>query len=200
MTLKMSSPAVIVIKNRFKFRFLVWFCHFSKLQTSLSLYCMSMRWVIGRFSLSFGIFSGFKTSSIMFCLPNYNTLILLLSVWTSGGTHVSEHVRTLLCLCLQVFAFDHCFWSMDESNVPKHAGELRTQSFSPHITLIIMDYIWYCKMPRSWNDTGVWMSRSWGCEHEKQPTSAHQSLIISVLLWSSAHRQTVCFCMFSVSN
>lgn len=24
---------------------------------------------------------------------------------------------------LQVFAFDHCFWSMDESNVPKYAGE-----------------------------------------------------------------------------
>lgn len=23
----------------------------------------------------------------------------------------------------QVFAFDHCFWSMDESNVPKYAGE-----------------------------------------------------------------------------
>uniref|UniRef100_A0A672Z894 Kinesin family member 13A n=1 Tax=Sphaeramia orbicularis TaxID=375764 RepID=A0A672Z894_9TELE len=24
---------------------------------------------------------------------------------------------------LQVFAFDHCFWSMDESNVPKYAGQ-----------------------------------------------------------------------------
>lgn len=24
---------------------------------------------------------------------------------------------------LQVFAFDHCFWSMDEANVPKYAGE-----------------------------------------------------------------------------
>lgn len=23
----------------------------------------------------------------------------------------------------QVFAFDHCFWSMDESNAPKYAGE-----------------------------------------------------------------------------
>lgn len=23
----------------------------------------------------------------------------------------------------QVFAFDHCFWSMDEANVPKYAGE-----------------------------------------------------------------------------
>lgn len=43
------------------------------------------------------------------------------------------HARTcvesvcLHCLCclllLQVFAFDHCFWSMDESNVPKYAGE-----------------------------------------------------------------------------
>uniref|UniRef100_A0AAR2KQT0 Kinesin motor domain-containing protein n=1 Tax=Pygocentrus nattereri TaxID=42514 RepID=A0AAR2KQT0_PYGNA len=25
--------------------------------------------------------------------------------------------------CLQVFAFDHCFWSMDEANVPKYAGQ-----------------------------------------------------------------------------
>lgn len=25
----------------------------------------------------------------------------------------------------QVFAFDHCFWSMDESNAPKYAGESR---------------------------------------------------------------------------
>uniref|UniRef100_A0A7N9AKS2 Kinesin family member 13A n=1 Tax=Mastacembelus armatus TaxID=205130 RepID=A0A7N9AKS2_9TELE len=24
---------------------------------------------------------------------------------------------------LQVFAFDHCFWSMDESNIPKYAGQ-----------------------------------------------------------------------------
>uniref|UniRef100_A0A8C6KYV0 Kinesin motor domain-containing protein n=1 Tax=Nothobranchius furzeri TaxID=105023 RepID=A0A8C6KYV0_NOTFU len=24
---------------------------------------------------------------------------------------------------LQVFAFDHCFWSMDEANIPKYAGE-----------------------------------------------------------------------------
>lgn len=24
---------------------------------------------------------------------------------------------------LQVFAFDHCFWSMDESNLPKYAGK-----------------------------------------------------------------------------
>ncbi|GAA6073001.1 kinesin-like protein KIF13A isoform X7, partial [Tachysurus ichikawai] len=24
-------------------------------------------------------------------------------------------------LFLQVFAFDHCFWSMDESNIPKYA-------------------------------------------------------------------------------
>uniref|UniRef100_A0A8C1KU12 Kinesin family member 13A n=1 Tax=Cyprinus carpio TaxID=7962 RepID=A0A8C1KU12_CYPCA len=26
-------------------------------------------------------------------------------------------------VCLQVFAFDHCFWSMDESNIPKYAGQ-----------------------------------------------------------------------------
>ncbi|XP_042169474.1 kinesin-like protein KIF13A [Oncorhynchus tshawytscha] len=23
----------------------------------------------------------------------------------------------------KVFAFDHCFWSMDESNMPKYAGQ-----------------------------------------------------------------------------
>ncbi|XP_042597727.1 kinesin-like protein KIF13A isoform X1 [Cyprinus carpio] len=23
----------------------------------------------------------------------------------------------------KVFAFDHCFWSMDESNIPKYAGQ-----------------------------------------------------------------------------
>lgn len=30
---------------------------------------------------------------------------------------------TLCPFTHQVFAFDHCFWSMDESNVPKYAGE-----------------------------------------------------------------------------
>uniref|UniRef100_A0A8B9GMY0 Kinesin-like protein unc-104 n=1 Tax=Astyanax mexicanus TaxID=7994 RepID=A0A8B9GMY0_ASTMX len=34
------------------------------------------------------------------------------------------HSHSSLCfLSLQVFAFDHCFWSMDESNVPKYAGQ-----------------------------------------------------------------------------
>lgn len=32
----------------------------------------------------------------------------------------------------QVFAFDHCFWSMDESNIPKYAGESKLQI--PHST------------------------------------------------------------------
>uniref|UniRef100_A0AAQ5YK05 Kinesin family member 13A n=1 Tax=Amphiprion ocellaris TaxID=80972 RepID=A0AAQ5YK05_AMPOC len=41
-------------------------------------------------------------------------------------TGVSEEkcVLTLPVLCPpQVFAFDHCFWSMDEANVPKYAGQ-----------------------------------------------------------------------------
>uniref|UniRef100_A0A3Q1CXA6 Kinesin motor domain-containing protein n=1 Tax=Amphiprion ocellaris TaxID=80972 RepID=A0A3Q1CXA6_AMPOC len=36
----------------------------------------------------------------------------------------SNCVLTLPVLCPpQVFAFDHCFWSMDEANVPKYAGQ-----------------------------------------------------------------------------
>uniref|UniRef100_A0A671W4U0 Kinesin family member 13A n=1 Tax=Sparus aurata TaxID=8175 RepID=A0A671W4U0_SPAAU len=43
----------------------------------------------------------------------------------SNGKGESENsVFTLPVLSLlQVFAFDHCFWSMDESNVPKYAGQ-----------------------------------------------------------------------------
>lgn len=32
----------------------------------------------------------------------------------------------------QVFAFDHCFWSMDESNVPKYAGESKMRQKGIH--------------------------------------------------------------------
>uniref|UniRef100_A0A8C7ILE6 Kinesin motor domain-containing protein n=1 Tax=Oncorhynchus kisutch TaxID=8019 RepID=A0A8C7ILE6_ONCKI len=35
-------------------------------------------------------------------------------------------VLILLCPVPQVFAFDHCFWSMDESNMPKYAGKSQT--------------------------------------------------------------------------
>lgn len=31
---------------------------------------------------------------------------------------------------MQVFAFDHCFWSMDESNIPKYAGESKMRILS----------------------------------------------------------------------
>uniref|UniRef100_A0A4W6DM40 Kinesin family member 13A n=1 Tax=Lates calcarifer TaxID=8187 RepID=A0A4W6DM40_LATCA len=34
-----------------------------------------------------------------------------------GFKYLSQHDKT------SVFAFDHCFWSMDESNVPKYAGQ-----------------------------------------------------------------------------
>uniref|UniRef100_A0A672LAK6 Kinesin motor domain-containing protein n=1 Tax=Sinocyclocheilus grahami TaxID=75366 RepID=A0A672LAK6_SINGR len=39
---------------------------------------------------------------------------------------------------ITVFAFDHCFWSMDESNIPKYAGE---SGFNTHTSAMIMDYI-----------------------------------------------------------
>uniref|UniRef100_A0A672USP5 Kinesin family member 13A n=1 Tax=Strigops habroptila TaxID=2489341 RepID=A0A672USP5_STRHB len=38
--------------------------------------------------------------------------------------HKSTEVPNLsFCILLQVFAFDHCFWSMDESNTTKYAGQ-----------------------------------------------------------------------------
>ncbi|CAG11981.1 unnamed protein product [Tetraodon nigroviridis] len=41
-----------------------------------------------------------------------------------GENRCTKCVFTLPVLSpLQVFAFDHCFWSMDESNVPKYAGQ-----------------------------------------------------------------------------
>lgn len=30
----------------------------------------------------------------------------------------------MFCSFIQVFAFDYCFWSMDESNTTKYAGKL----------------------------------------------------------------------------
>uniref|UniRef100_A0A8C3RBF6 Kinesin family member 13A n=1 Tax=Cyanoderma ruficeps TaxID=181631 RepID=A0A8C3RBF6_9PASS len=38
--------------------------------------------------------------------------------------HLVARVPNLsFCVLLQVFAFDHCFWSMDESNTTKYAGQ-----------------------------------------------------------------------------
>ncbi|RXN27553.1 kinesin KIF13A isoform X2 [Labeo rohita] len=42
---------------------------------------------------------------------------------TCPNMRVRVCVCVCVCVCLQVFAFDHCFWSMDESNVPKYAGQ-----------------------------------------------------------------------------
>uniref|UniRef100_A0A3B4DNE5 Kinesin motor domain-containing protein n=1 Tax=Pygocentrus nattereri TaxID=42514 RepID=A0A3B4DNE5_PYGNA len=42
------------------------------------------------------------------------------------NTNLNSPLLTFFSLpfsCLQVFAFDHCFWSMDEANVPKYAGQ-----------------------------------------------------------------------------
>uniref|UniRef100_A0A672UU72 Kinesin family member 13A n=1 Tax=Strigops habroptila TaxID=2489341 RepID=A0A672UU72_STRHB len=41
-----------------------------------------------------------------------------------SNTKQGERVPNLsFCILLQVFAFDHCFWSMDESNTTKYAGQ-----------------------------------------------------------------------------
>uniref|UniRef100_A0A671LF47 Kinesin-like protein n=1 Tax=Sinocyclocheilus anshuiensis TaxID=1608454 RepID=A0A671LF47_9TELE len=42
--------------------------------------------------------------------------------YTLTDIHI-ENMCVHVSLCLQVFAFDHCFWSMDESNIPKYAGQ-----------------------------------------------------------------------------
>lgn len=49
--------------------------------------------------------------------PSYSKKLVSMHAWTGVC------LQSLCSAFLQVFAFDHCFWSMDESNVPKYAGE-----------------------------------------------------------------------------
>lgn len=37
---------------------------------------------------------------------------------------VNKFLSLIFCSFIQVFAFDYCFWSMDESNTTKYAGKL----------------------------------------------------------------------------
>uniref|UniRef100_A0A8K9UN37 Kinesin family member 13A n=1 Tax=Oncorhynchus mykiss TaxID=8022 RepID=A0A8K9UN37_ONCMY len=51
------------------------------------------------------------------------TLSLSLSVSVSVSLSHRQQTSDFVIVSVGVFAFDHCFWSMDESNMPKYAGQ-----------------------------------------------------------------------------
>jgi len=101
-----------------------------------------------------------------------------------------------LSVCLQVFAFDHCFWSMDESNIPKYAGEslfdTSTQNHFPSLcwmeSHLHNNYFWYCNMESSGKnmDTRCALPRVGSEKSSLDHMLVQASLgLVLVILWCS---------------
>ena len=61
---------------------------------------------------------------------------------------VNTFLSLIFCSFVQVFAFDYCFWSMDESNTTKYAGKLI-------ISLYLMLGLWPLLASVFFNYSGV---------------------------------------------